>query len=64
METMAAVANSPVREKAVLKNGYAFIDYAAGDLFRVLDADHRFLFGSSEHGTTGWVERENFVPLS
>ncbi|EST09433.1 Dbl homology (DH) domain protein [Kalmanozyma brasiliensis GHG001] len=64
MGTMAAVANSPARLKGTTKNGYLFIDYEVGDLFRVLDQDKTHLFGSSEHGVTGWVERENFVPLS
>ena len=61
--TMAAVANSPSVPRAA-KNGYPFLDYAVGDLFRVVDHDDMHLFGDSEHGVTGWVERENFVPLS
>lgn len=61
--TMAAVANSPTTPR-VAKNGHPFIDYAVGDLFRVVDHDDVHLFGDSEHGITGWVERENFVPLS
>ncbi|SPO30796.1 uncharacterized protein UTRI_05592_B [Ustilago trichophora] len=61
--TMAAVANSPSTPREA-KNGHPFIDYAIGDLFRVVDHDDVHLFGDSEHGITGWVERENFVPLS
>lgn len=61
--TMAAVANSPSAPREA-KDGYPFVDYAVGDLFRVSNSDGVHLFGSSEHGITGWVERENFVPLS
>ena len=61
--TMAAVANSALAPNGS-KNGHPFIEYAVGDLFRVTDSDGAFLFGCSEHGATGWVERENFVPLS
>ncbi|SJX64934.1 uncharacterized protein SRS1_15363 [Sporisorium reilianum f. sp. reilianum] len=63
MGTMAAVANSPSRDAAT-KNGHPFVEYAVGDLFRVSDHDGVHLFGHSEHGVSGWVERENFVPLS
>ena len=63
--TMAAVANSSsAASRGGAKNGYPFIEYAAGDLFRVLDHDDMHLFGHSEQGVAGWVERENFVPLS
>ncbi|SNX82031.1 uncharacterized protein MEPE_00736 [Melanopsichium pennsylvanicum] len=61
--TMAAVANSRTTSRGT-KNGYPFVEYAVGDLFRVRDHDEMHLFGDSEHGITGWVERENFVPLS
>ncbi|SPC67871.1 uncharacterized protein UHOD_14773 [Ustilago sp. UG-2017b] len=65
--TMAAVANSPTTtEGRGMKNGFPFVQYSVGDLFRVTDAHEGglLLFGHSEHGITGWVERENFVPLS
>ncbi|GAC74492.1 invasion-inducing protein TIAM1/CDC24 [Moesziomyces antarcticus T-34] len=61
--TMAAVANSPAGTRAS-KAGHPLLEYVVGDLFRVVDGDASHLFGSSEHGATGWVERENFVPLS
>ena len=65
--TMAAVADSPTTtEGRGMKNGFPFVQYSVGDLFRVTDAHEGglLLFGHSEHGITGWVERENFVPLS
>ncbi|CDS01572.1 hypothetical protein [Sporisorium scitamineum] len=66
MGTMAAVADSPstASRGSATKDGHPFIEYAVGDLFRVADHDEVHLFGHSEHGVTGWVERENFVPLS
>lgn len=65
--TMAAVANSPLAAGGRgMKNGFPYIQYSVGDLFRVTDAHEGgvLLFGHSEQGVTGWVERENFVPLS
>ncbi|GAC96082.1 hypothetical protein PHSY_003661 [Pseudozyma hubeiensis SY62] len=64
IETMAAVANSGSRSSNQTRNGYPFLEYSVGDLFRVTNQDGAHLFGHSELGLTGWVERENFVPLS
>lgn len=64
MGTMAAVANSGARSSDEAKDGYPFIEYAVGDLFSVVQQDSTHMFGRSEHGVIGWVERENFVPLS
>ncbi len=58
---MAAVANSPEGTRAS-KAGHPLLEYVVGDLFRVVDGDASHLFGSSEHGATGWVERENLCP--
>ncbi|TKY88798.1 hypothetical protein EX895_002429 [Sporisorium graminicola] len=65
MGTVAAVANSPsaASRGSASKNGYPLVEYAVGDLFRVADHDEVHLFGHSEHGVAGWVERENFEPL-
>ncbi|KAJ9474645.1 DH domain-containing protein [Pseudozyma hubeiensis] len=62
--TMAAVASSGSRSSNSTRNGYPFLEYSVGDLFRVMEQDGAHLFGHSELGLTGWVERENFVPLA
>ena len=64
LATMAAVAESPVREEAAARMGYPMIEYHTGDLFRVMLVDEEYIFGKSEHGELGWAERASFVPLA
>ncbi|EPQ26807.1 uncharacterized protein PFL1_05785 [Pseudozyma flocculosa PF-1] len=67
--TMAAVADSPGRSheaQASSVYGYPLLEYATGDLFRVLyidSEDRRYYFGKTERGELGWAERAAFVPL-